>query len=339
MRIPEIGEFALIDRIVEQLGEVDASVLVGPGDDTAVIRPSPDAALLATCDTQVEGRHFSRAQINAEQIGRRLAAVNLSDIAAMGGQPRWALASFALPDGIEAGFVEDCVRGLADELRRFGAQVVGGNLTGSATLILDLTLLGEAQPSSLLGRSGARPGDVILLTGDLGAAAAGRLALEAHLPRAEAESCIARHLEPRARIEAGQAIAATGLAHAMIDISDGLAQDLGHICDASRVDAVLHADALPVGDLTRRIAAALGSDPTSLALSGGEDYELLCTAAEADAQALIDAVLAAASLPLTPIGRITPPDQGRWLRLANGDQSRLDHRGWQHFGPRPEWPV
>jgi len=333
MQIQELGEFALIERILRQLGPGNSSVVVGPGDDTAVMQVSPGAVLLATCDALVEGRHFLRAQITAEQIGRRLASVNLSDIAAMGGQPRWALASFALTDGLDTSFVEACVRGLAEQLREFGASVVGGNLTGGTELVLDLTLLGESAPECVLRRAGAIPGDAILVTGDLGAAAAGRMALAGGIPGPDAQACIARHLSPVPRVTAGMAIAASRLAHAMIDISDGFAQDLGHICDASRVGGLVELDRLPIGAATRATAAALGEDAATLALAGGEDYELICIAG-ADAEArLVDALGRAASVPLTRVGTIVAAGEGRWLKDSSGSSLPLEQTGWQHFGP------
>jgi len=332
MQIQELGEFALIERILKQLGAGNSGVVVGPGDDTAVIRVSPGAVLLATCDAQVEGRHFLRAQITSEQIGRRLAAVNLSDIAAMGGQPRWALASFALPDDLDTRFVEGCVRGLAKQLREFGASVVGGNLTGGSQLVLDLTLLGEGAPESVLRRAGAIPGDAIFVTGDLGAAAAGRLALAGGLPGPDAEACIARHLSPLPRVAAGMAIAASGYAHAMIDVSDGFAQDLGHICDASRVGALVEIDRLPIATATRATAMALAEDAASLALSGGEDYELICVARDDAAARLADAVARVASVALTRVGTIVDAAEGRWLKDSSGGRLPLEQTGWQHFG-------
>jgi thiamine-monophosphate kinase len=332
MSVGRIGEFGLIDRILKQTGAGDASVLLGAGDDTAALRVSTGATLLATCDSMVEGRHFLRDRSSAAQIGRRLAAVNLSDIAAMGGQPRWALSSFVLPSATEIGFVEEVARGLSAELQRFGACVVGGNLTAGEQLVLDLTLLGEAADGTIAGRAGARVGDALLVTGDLGAAAAGRAALDASLSGDAAAEAIARQLTPQPRVAAGQTIA-TGGAHAMIDISDGLAQDLEHLCDASSVGAVLETALLPISAATRAVAAALQCDPLTWALGGGEDYELLCSVVAESAAALIDRVERATGVPFSRIGTVTDRANGLQLRGANGHTRRLDIPGWQHFGP------
>jgi thiamine-monophosphate kinase len=203
-----------------------AGVEVGPLSEFS-LTPTPGTLVLATCDSQVEGRHFLRSRIAPEHLGRRLAAVNLSDIAAMGGEPRWALVSLALPPETEVEFLEALYSGLVAELRRFGAAVVGGNVTGSGELLLDLTLLGEVRPEELLRRSGARPGDAILVTGTLGESAAGRALLDAGMDISAAPGAVQRHLTPEPRVEAGRALARSRLATAAIDVSDGFSQDLG----------------------------------------------------------------------------------------------------------------
>lgn len=337
MKLDELGEFALIERIRGLVAGADPSLVLGIGDDTAALRPTPGHLLLATCDSLVEGRHFLRTQITAEQLGRRLAAVNLSDIGSMGGRPRWALVSLALPPDTAVEFVEACYRGLVAELGRFGAVIAGGNLTSAAEMILDLTLLGEALPERLMRRDGARPGDVILVTGTLGASAAGRAALEAGLHGPQIAPLLAAHLTPEPRVVVGQCIARSGLATAMLDVSDGLAQDLGHICDASRVGAIIEAARLPISHETRAVATQLGLDPQQLALAGGEDYELLLTAGAAHAAELAALIESGTGLPLTPIGRIVPASEGRSLQQPDGRQEPLAAPGWQHFAP-PDSP-
>ena len=167
--VGELGEFALIDRIRRTLGEA-TGVAVGIGDDAAAVRPTPSKLLLATCDIQVEGRHFIKSRITPEQLGRRAAAVNLSDIAAMGGRPTHALVSLALPVSTEVEWVERLYEGLREGFAEHGAVVIGGNLSGSAReIVIDVTLHGEADEPALLRRSGARPGDAVLVTGTLGA--------------------------------------------------------------------------------------------------------------------------------------------------------------------------
>jgi thiamine-monophosphate kinase len=331
MRIGELGEFDLIDRLLKAAGTPKIEPPLGPGDDAAALRPSPGMLLLATCDSQVEGHHFRLGSISGEQLGQRLAAVNLSDIAAMGGKPRWALASLILPTSLELEFLEQLYRGLADVLHHYECELVGGNVAAGETLILDLTLMGEVLPEQLLKRSGAHPGDVILVTGELGASAAGRAALEHGLKNAEAEELIRIHHSPEPRVAAGQLIAAEGQATAAIDVSDGFAQDLGHICSASGVGADVTEASLPIGKATRTVVNALSLDPIETALNGGEDYELICTVPPSASLLLIRHIREAIGLEMTRVGTITAGSGCRLLR-PDGSRVALPQKGWQHFG-------
>lgn len=328
--VGELGEFALIDRIRRTLGDAP-DVALGIGDDAAAVRPTPGKLLLATCDIQVEGRHFIKARIGPEQLGRRAASVNLSDVAAMGGRPTHALVSLALPADTEVEWVERLYDGLRDGFAEHGAAVIGGNLSGSSTeIVIDVTLHGEVDESAVLRRSGARPGDAVLVTGNLGAARAGLLALDAGLSGEPADAAARAHLLPTARVDEGLAIAGSGLATAAIDVSDGFAADLGHLCEASRTGARVFADRLPVSLAARDVAAELGFDPLLAALHGGEDYELIVTCASEHADALIDAVRRTTGTPLTAVGEI---DEASGLRLveSGGNERLLDSAGWDHF--------
>ena len=328
--VGELGEFALIDRIRRTLGEA-TGVAVGIGDDAAAVRPTPGKLLLATCDIQVEGRHFIKSRITPEQLGRRAAAVNLSDIAAMGGRPTHALVSLALPAATEVEWVERLYEGLREGFAEHGAVVIGGNLSGSAReIVIDVTLHGEADEPALLRRSGARHGDTVFVTGALGAARAGLLALDAGLTGGPADAAARAHLVPTARVTEGLAIAASGLATAAIDVSDGFTADLEHLCEASGAGARVFAVRVPVDPTARAVAAELGFDPLLAALRGGEDYELIVTCAPADTDVLIEAVRRAAGTPLTAVGEIT---EARGLRLveADGEERPLDAAGWDHF--------
>ena len=328
--VGELGEFALIDRIRRTLGDAP-DVALGIGDDAAAVRPSPGKLLLATCDIQVEGRHFIKARIGPEQLGRRAAAVNLSDVAAMGGHPTHALVSLALPAGTEVDWVERLYDGLRDGFAEHGAVVIGGNLSGSsAEIVIDVTLHGEVDEGAMLRRSRARPGAAVLVTGDLGAARAGLLALDAGLVGEPADAAARAHLVPAARVDEGLAIAASGLATAAIDVSDGFAADLGHLCEASQTGARIFAERIPVSPAARDVAANLGFDPLLAALHGGEDYELIVTCASEHADALIDAVRRATGTPLTAVGEIT---EAPGLRLVEpgGNERSLDSSGWDHF--------
>lgn len=329
--VASLGEFGLIGRIQRQLRQPEADVRVGIGDDTAVIDTGGPALLLATVDMQVEGRHFLRARTPPELLGRRVGAVNLSDIAAMGGVPRWALVSLALPSRLPVRWVDSFYSGLDQILGEFGAYVVGGNLSGAGRISADLTLLGEVARDRVLTRRGASPGDAILVTGSLGRSAVGRAALDAGSEGGQAASVIALHRSPWPRVREGQAVAAAGGVTAMIDLSDGLAGDLPHILDASGCGATIDARLLPIADDTRSVAVALGLDPLTLALAGGEDFELLLTASPQVVTRLRAAVASVSDTPLTQIGEVRPSHTGRTLTLPSGVVVPLRPGGWDHF--------
>ena len=337
-RIADLGEFGLIDRIHQSLRQPANGVVVGIGDDTAVLDTGGPRLLLATVDMQVEGRHFIRSRTPPELLGRRVAAVNLSDIGAMGGTPRWALVSLALPKSLPVRWVDRFYAGLDQMLGEYDAFVVGGNLSGGTRIVADLTLLGEVERQRLLTRGGARPGDLICVTGSLGRSAAGRAALDAGLSGADVANAVTAHLAPVPRVWEGQTLAAAGGVTAMIDISDGLAGDLGHICERSVVGAVVEAAQLPVADDTRAIAARLGLDPMQLAIAGGEDFELLFTAPPESIEQLRAAVADETGTAVTLIGEVRPLEEGRTLTGATG-KAVLDVGGWDHFRPNPSHPL
>jgi thiamine-monophosphate kinase len=358
-QLSDIGEFGLIDRIARRLPAPGAEVVVGIGDDTAALRVSGDRLLLATCDIQLEGHHFLRDKIAPQQLGRKALAINLSDIASMGGRPRYALVSLGLPKDLAVSWVDALYDGLQEEAARFGTSIVGGNITGSPLILVDITLLGEVEEDRLLRRSGARVGDRLLVTGTLGASGAGLAWLVArsggaegqgstgagergskgagHLSTqapphlcTEVDEVLAAHLTPTPRVLEGRAIGATGAATAMIDLSDGLASDVGHICELSNVGVRVEEARLPIALATRVVAEALGRDPTAFALFGGEDYELLLTA-PADRVGELVAAVSQTGTPLMDIGAIVPAAAGRTLLLADGRTVPLEPGGWDHF--------
>ena len=333
-RVADLGEFPLIGRLAGRLGPPRPDVLVGIGDDVAVFEVAPGRCVLATCDVQVAGVHFLADRVDPYRLGRRCAAVNLSDIAAMGGRPTHFLVSLALPPETEVAFLEALYSGLSDEAARFGADVIGGNVSRSACLQIDLTLLGEAEPAHIRRRSGARVGDRVLVTGRLGAAAAGLELVqrpELEVPPAARQAARDAYETPTPRVAESAALARAGGVTAMIDVSDGLAQDIAHICDASGVGVRLQAAALPIDGPTQAVARAAGVDPLQWAVAGGEDYELLFTAPPERADALARAVLEATGTPVSVIGEILPADGGRWMVLPDGREVELTARGWVHF--------
>ncbi len=336
MKIEQQGEFGLIERIRSALPAAGGNVLVGIGDDVAVleIEGGSSTQILATCDVQVEGVHFVRGRISPFQLGRKVAAINLSDIASMGGRPLHFLVSLLLPPDTVVADLEHLYDGLAEEASRYGAGIVGGNISRSPVLALDLTLLGEVESGRAWRRSGARAGDLVLVTGTPGMSAAGlALVLDPDL-RAGAEdrkACLTAHLTPVPRLAEARALRAEGGVRAAIDISDGLAADLGHVCDASGVGVEIEAARVPLAPALRRVAEAAGKDPLGWALGGGEDYELLVTAPPDRVQALCDRVAAETGTPMTVIGRVLDASAGRWLVAADGTRRPLTPTGWTHF--------
>jgi thiamine-monophosphate kinase len=330
MKVSDLGEFALIERLRRQLLKPSNGVVMGIGDDTAILRQSNGCYWLATCDMQVEGQHFLRGKATPYQIGRKAMAVNLSDIAA-----KFALISLGLPKDLDLSFVDELYQGLGDEAQHFEVSVVGGNLSAAHEIFVDVTLLGEAEPQHVLLRSGAKPDDVVMVTGALGAAAAGAELLlserEVNVTPPAREAVLRAALTPTPRVKEGQLIARSGLASAMIDISDGLAADIGHLCDESQVSVRIFAEPLPIANTTVEVATAVGRDPLDPALHGGEDYELIVTAPRANVNRLIELVQSQTGTPLTLIGDIIPRTEARTFIRGNGRMIPLHARGWNHF--------
>lgn len=333
MRIGDVGEFLLIEHLARIAGRSRPDVVVGIGDDAAALDLGGEDLVLLTVDSQVEGTHFVRNRIPPRLLGRRLLAVNASDIAAMGGWPTHALVSLVLPTELAREWVEELYRGLGEEADRLGVAVVGGNVARSeGGIVLDVALVGRVARGKLLTRAGAKAGDVVLVTGALGEAAAG-LYLSEHPEVADPdrEVLLARHLTPCPRVREGQLISASGLATAMIDLSDGLGSDIGHICDRSRVGITLYADRLPISAAVGRLSERIGQMPWEVALGGGEDYELCFTAPAPAAPALGERITATTGTPVSVVGEILPMTEGRWLVLPSGRAVPLERRGFTHF--------
>ncbi len=333
-RIIDVGEFGLIERIKKLVPPPESGVVLGIGDDTAVVDLGDGRLLLLTCDVQIEDRHFRRQWITPRQLGRRAAAINLSDIAAMGGRPTFALLSLALPAELEVAFFEEMMTGVAERLGDFGAALVGGNLSGGdESLYIDLTLLGESHQGRLLRRGGAHPGDVLLVTGTPGESAAGLAVLRREDPvlRHQVSVLVDRLLDPTPRVREGQELAAAQVVTAMIDISDGLASDLRHLCEASGVGAELDEAALPCTEPLEQAAAGMDRQPLEFVLYGGEAYELLFTVPPEGVQKAIQVVRDATGVPVTPIGRMTDQPGQCWLIRSEGERTPLPARGWDHF--------
>jgi thiamine-monophosphate kinase len=338
MDIAELGEFDLIARLTRTL-PVKRGVVQGVGDDCAVLELPGDMLLLATTDSQVEGVHFTLQTAEPQAIGRKCLAVNLSDIAAMGGEPRYALVSLHLPRQLPVEVLDDIYTGLRLEAEAHHVSIVGGNVAavGKANLlVIDITLLGFAERRHVVLRSGAQQGDLICVTGTLGDAAAG-LHTVLHpaysYPSYALEAVQARLHTPQARVQVGRVLAqfSPRAVTAMLDISDGLSGDLRHLCERSRVGARIEAASLPLSQAMQAVAAAVQAHPIDWALHGGEDYELLFTVAPDMAQHVIEAVEAATAIPITPIGTIREADEGITLALPGAQIVPLLVKSWDHL--------
>lgn len=329
-----VGEFELI-RMMTEGAPVSAGGLVkGVGDDCAVIAGPGEKDWLATCDALIEGVHFRREWCDLKTLGRKALAVNLSDIAAMGGAPRFYLVAVGLePDGAAdiALPLYEGIRGLASE---HGAALIGGDTVASPEgLIISIAAIGEVEKGRCILRSGAQAGDAIFVTGAFGSSAMGLACLKAGRSGAEFAKFVRRHADPSPRIAEGRWIAATGMATAMIDVSDGLVADLAHICEASGVGFEIEAPAVPTDEGFGEAARGLGLDPLELALSGGEDYELCFTIAESRIRDFEAAAKGCRlGCPLTRIGRIVADREARRIIGPDGRALDLPAGGFDHFG-------
>jgi thiamine-monophosphate kinase len=296
-----LGEFELIELFTRALPLVGDGVLLGVGDDAAILRPPRGEPLVATTDAVFEGVHFSRAFTPAD-VGWKALAVNLSDLAAMGARPLWVLVALALPRATDPARIAGIARGIGACARAHGVAVVGGNVTRARQLSITVTAIGAARHP--LRRDGARPGDAILVTGTLGEAALG-------LRPGAAPALVRRQRRPTPRLALARRLAP--FATACVDLSDGLVQDLGHLCAASGTGASVRLDELPLSAAYRR-ATRRDRDPFRAALSGGEDYELCVTVPPRKVRAALAAARAVRT-PLSVIGTVLP---GRGIQVVDG---------------------
>jgi len=321
-------EFELIRHFFAPLGaDGDGGVEVGIGDDCALLAPSRGARMVWTTDTLVEGRHFAKGA-GPIDLGWKSLAVNLSDLAAMGARPRWYSMALTLPR-IDASWLQGFVTGLAEAMRAYDIALAGGDTTGGP-LSITISAIGELPEGRGLFRSGARPGDIVCVTGTLGDAACGlALSRAEHCGTAidDRRSLSARLQRPTPRVEVGLAL--RDIATAAIDVSDGLAADLGHILKASDVGACVDVERLPLSEAMIRVAGdpALARD---YAMTGGDDYELcLCIPSERLSEAQSQCL--SLGVALTDIGEITSTE-GLLTRLQDGQTIELQRRGYDHFG-------
>ena len=309
-----MNERDVIRRISALLPPAPPEVVVPVGDDCAVLKIG-GSTWVAASDMLNQGHHF-KEWAAPEAVGYKAVAVNASDVGAMGGTPRFVLTSGGAPDP------ETALRlfeGVAEACERFGIYPLGGDTTSADAITIDVAILGELHAPPVL-RSGAKPGDLLAVTGELGAGAAGLLALEHEA--SGYDRLVRRYLRPEPRLKAGRAAAELG-AGAMMDLSDGLASDVRHVCDLSGVGCDVDLALLPVAQDTTNLARSLGQDPAVLAATGGEDYELLISAPKQ----VLDALTNTIETPLTVVGEITKEG----VAFRRGIEPVEGLSGWDHF--------
>ena len=333
LKFREIGEFGFIDSIKEQCVTSLKGVVKGIGDDCAVFGPYSGRVLLFTTDMLIEDIHFLRDRITPYQLGWKAIAVNLSDIAAMGGEPLYCLISLGIPVEMDVELIQDFYKGMKDICERYRVNIVGGDTVASPDkLIINVSLIGDAKEGEVLYRSGARPGDKIYLTGNVGDSSAGLKILKNEIspPRSMSGHFLKTHNEPKPLIETGRIVATSRLASSMIDLSDGLLSDLGHICEESRVGALLFGSKIPLSSELKLLASRANFNPLDLALSGGEDYLLLLTVPEANTHDLELLFEDNRPSPLYLIGEMTE-EQGIRMVTEDGSVEELGPKGFNHF--------
>lgn len=337
MKLSELGEFGLIDRCTRDLIYNPQDVLKGVGDDAAVLRTTGGKHLLFTTDMLVENIHFSLSYASFKEVGWKSLAVNISDIAAMGGIPAHALVSIGIPANLDVEDVDLIYAGLRECARKWQVNIVGGDTVKSpGPLVINAALVGEVEEDRVVYRSGARPGDYIYVTGFLGASAAGLYVLqnrEMAWPENVKDLLRRAHLLPAPRVREGRALAATGGVGAMDDLSDGLAGDIGHICAASGVGCIVEATEVPVLPEVVEAARIAGRNPLDWALYGGEDYELLFTV-RPEAVSMVERALNGVDVKarFKRIGKITGNKGTCYLKLPDGSLEPLAKGAYNHFG-------
>ena len=333
----ELSERDLVRAIRKVLSGEAPGVVIAVGDDAAVVEPGRHHGIL-TADMLVEGVHFELGATSPHDLGFKAVSVNVSDVAAMGGSPRYGLASLGLSRGIEAAWVMELYGGMREADDEYGMAIVGGDTSRADRAVVSVTVYGEVAEGRAVTRSGARPGDTLVVTGALGGSAGGlRIARDSAAGRTEAlstewgRSLLALHERPRARVGEGQALAAGG-ARAMIDLSDGLALDLARLCEESEVGARVRLPDLPLAPGLVDLGTRVGVDPLDLALHGGEDYELLA-ALPPDAVAEVRRTLVERfGTRLTEIGEVV---EGAGVVAVRDDlEEPLEPKGWDHFARR-----
>ena len=327
MKVNQIGEFSLIESIKKKIFAKDRQVLVNIGDDAAVIKSSPNRLLVFTTDTLVEKVHFDLRYFTFEEVGWKAMTANLSDIAAMGGLPKYALVTIGLPKSIESEEVLSLYRGMNKIARRYDCKIIGGDTTLSPrNLFVTIALLGEVEPGLFVERTEAQLGDLICVTGNLGESKAG---LEYLKKYGQGDHLLLRkHLQPYPRIQQARILVRNLKITSMIDISDGLSSELFHLTWENGLGAAVYEDKLPLSPSCRKLASILNLSPLSLALSSGEEYELLFTIGKKELKK-IDSIKRKVNLSI--IGEVVDQSKGIRLVQRSGKTKELKKTGFVHF--------
>lgn len=330
MKIAQLGEFALIDLIKQDTINKPDSVIIGIGDDAAVLSSTPGQLQLVTTDMLVEKVHFDLRTTSAWQLGYKAIGVNLSDIAAMGGMPRHVVVSIALPKELPVDFVVSLYDGMKEICREFHVNIVGGDTVSSPSgLVINVTVIGEVEPKKLQRRSGARVGELVVVTGTLGDSGCGLdLLIKGNWQECGfASTLVARHLMPRPQVGAGAQLASLG-STSMNDISDGLASEVNEIALASHVGMRIYEAQIPLSPELQATGTTFGKTPVQYALYGGEDYQLLFTIPPEEFNRVTQVDI---GVPLTVIGEVTNQSQGILFIDQEGNSSVLEAKGYNHF--------
>lgn len=328
LSLADAGELGVLALIRDKLAGIEAGVIRGIGEDCAVIS-NGNYYLLVTTDTLVEDVHFSLSYTTPYLLGKKALAVNLSDIASMGGTPTHALLNFAAPPGLPLSFVREIVRGIHFTSNRYKVPVIGGDTVACPPgIVLTMTVLGRCQKDQVAFRSGAREGDLVFTSGYLGDSAGGLTLLREQIePKPHHKTLLKAHLDPVPQIELGRWLTQHKLVTSMIDLSDGLSTDLAHVAEESGLSAEIFLDKIPISSCCRKAAEELGRSPVSWALTGGEDYGLLFTVPIERAEE----VKRSRSRGPFCIGKMT---KGRGVYLIeNGKREDISYRGYSHFLP------
>lgn len=330
MELTQLGEFALIDLIKKDTIYNKENIVIGIGDDAAVLIPNPQQLQLITTDMLVENVHFDLSTSSARQLGYKAIAVNISDIAAMGGLPKHVVISIALPKHLSVSFVLDLYEGMKEICQEFAVNIVGGDTVASPQgLVINVTVIGEVEPERLQRRSGANNGELIVVTGTLGDSGCGLDLLSQGVWKDYAfyQPLVMRHLTPRPQVKAGSCLAAYG-ATSMNDISDGLASEANEIARASNVGMIIYEERIPLSPEVVAAALKLGKAGAHYALYGGEDYQLLFTISPENFEKISQTDL---GVTLTAIGEVREESHGVLLAAKDGTTSLLEPKGYNHF--------